>query len=261
MRSMEFSGKTLDEAIFHGLNEMGVSIDEVEVITVQTESKGIFGLGARNAVVRLVEREVKAKPVFETPVKKREGEGRRSSFDKPKRDGAPRRERERDDREKAAVEYPYTKECAENSESARFLQELISKMGIDAEVTACETEQGLRLNILSNGDGVLIGRRGETLDAIQHLVSIYANRGRRDEAYQRITVDTENYRARREQQLCSLARKNAARVAKTGRPFALNPMTAYERRVVHAALAEFRGVETHSEGVEPMRRVVITPNR
>ena len=134
-------------------------------------------------------------------------------------------------------------------------------MKIEATVEAAETEDGLRLNILSETDGLLIGRRGETLDAIQYIVSLYMNKDRKENGYRRVSVDTEGYRRRREETLRRLARKNAAQVARTGRSIAMEPMNPYERRVLHSALQGFKGVTTHSEGEEPNRRVIITPDK
>lgn len=270
MRSMEFSGRTVDEAIFHGLTEMGLSIDEVDITTVQNESKGIFGIGAKNAIVRLTEREVKAVPVFEKPQRQqregdsgsrsREGRGGSNKGSRRSNDRAQRHERtEREDAKAEAPDYPYTKEYADGQPAAAFLRELLDKMDIEAEVTGCDVDGDIRLNITSSTDGLLIGRRGETLDALQYLVSLYINKDNKDESYVRVTVDTEGYRARREETLRRLARRSAARVAKSGRAMTMEPMNPYERRVIHSSLQSFKGVTTHSEGQEPNRRVVISP--
>lgn len=269
MRSMEFSGRNIDEAIFHGLNEMGLTIDEVDTEIVQKESKGLFGIGAKNAIVRLTEREVPVVPNFEAEKAaaherrndrpKRENNERRDRkprSDKPKRDNGERREK--------APEVPaiaYSEELAKENDAAIFLSELLKQMKIEATVEAAETEDGLRLNILSATDGLLIGRRGETLDALQYIVSLYMNKDRKENGYRRVSVDTEGYRARREETLRRLARKNAAQVARTGRSVAMEPMNPYERRVLHSALQGFKGVTTHSEGEEPNRRVIITPDK
>lgn len=281
MRTMEFSGRTVDEAIFHGLQEMGVTIDQVDIVTVQNESKGIFGIGARQAVVRLTEREIPVVPDFDAvneerreqkqAARKNREEGR-SDRREDRRDRRPREERSdrREDRrdrkprenrqEKPAKdETPYTLEKAQELESARFLQELLEKMQVNGTVKAFENEEGIRLTIDSDTDGLLIGRRGETLDAIQYIVSLYENRNRQED-YRRVSVDTEGYRARREDTLRKLARRNALKVYKTGRPMAMEPMNPYERRIIHGALQSFRGVTTHSEGEEPNRRVVIEPS-
>ena len=270
MRSMEFSGRTVDEAIFHGLNEMGVTIDQVDIITVQSESKGIFGFGARNAIVRLVERETPVVPDFASINEERreQREERRERRDRKedrrgRSDKRPDRRREQPREEKEAPapveEIPYSKELAEELDSAKFLQELLGKMGVNGTVSAFENEEGIKLKIDSDTDGLLIGRRGETLDALQYIVSLYENKDRKENGYRRISIDTEGYRARREDTLRRLARRNALKVAKSGRSFAMEPMNPYERRVIHSALQGFRGVTTHSEGEEPNRRVIITP--
>ena len=174
MRSMEFSGRNIDEAIFHGLNEMGLTIDEVDTEIVQKESKGLFGIGARNAIVRLTEREVPIVPDFEA--EKAAAHERKN--DRPKRDDGERRERkprndrrgrndhrergERCEKEPAAPAIAYSEELAKENDAAIFLSDLLKQMKIEATVEAAETEDGLRLNIISSTDGLLIGRRGET---------------------------------------------------------------------------------------------------
>ena len=271
MRSMEFSGRTVDEAIFHGLNEMGVTIDQVDIITVQSETKGIFGFGARNAIVRLVERETPVVPDFsainEERREQREEHRERRDRKDDRRDNRGgkrsdrRREQPREVREDAAPaeEIPYSKELAEELDCAKFLQDLLNKMNVNGAVSAFENEEGIKLKIDSDTDGLLIGRRGETLDALQYIVSLYENKDRKENGYRRISIDTEGYRARREDTLKRLARRNALKVAKSGRSVAMEPMNPYERRVIHSALQSFRGVTTHSEGEEPNRRVIITP--
>lgn len=267
MRSMEFSGRTVDEAIFHGLNEMGLTIDEVEIETLQSETKGIFGLGSKMAVVRLTERETPVVPDMEQYKKhehdgerpprrdRRERDGRRA----PREDGESREERDRRAAEEADARYGYSEELAKDLPAAIFLRELLEKMGVEARVLAANTEAGLRLRIDSDSMGLLIGRRGETLDALQYLVSLHVNRGAKE--YQRITLDTEGYRTRREETLTRLARKTAAQVRASGRSVAMEPMNPYERRILHSALQGFRGVTTYSEGEEPNRHVVIAPER
>jgi spoIIIJ-associated protein len=279
---MEFSGNSVDEAIFIGLNEMGVTIDEVEIETIQSESKGLFGIGAKMAVVRLTEREVPLVMEMEQ-VYRKETEAasqRRDSRhdhnprgdrnDRPNR--APRAEHgergERDTRPRERRPEPveeehfdYSEELAKETPCAVFLSEMLEKMNISAPVVAAQTENGLRLSIQAETMGLLIGRRGETLDAMQYLVSLVANKNRKDESYTRITLDTEGYRSRREETLKRLARKNATQVRQTGRPVTMEPMNPYERRILHSALQGFSGVTTHSEGEEPNRYVVITPNR
>ena len=248
-----------------------MTIDQVDIITVQSETKGIFGFGARNAIVRLVERETPVVPDFTAINEERreQREERRERRDRKddrrggkgdKRSDRRREPREEKEAEAAPVEeVPYSKELAQELDSARFLQELLGKMGVNGTVSAFENEEGIKLKIDSDTDGLLIGRRGETLDALQYIVSLYENKDRKENGYRRISIDTEGYRARREDTLRRLARRNALKVAKSGRSFAMEPMNPYERRVIHSALQSFRGVTTHSEGEEPNRRVIITP--
>ena len=139
----------------------------------------------------------------------------------------------------------------------RFLMNLTEKMGVKVDVYVDQNqENALGLRLIGDTLGILIGRRGETLDAIQYLTSLQVNRGNED--YIRVVLDTENYRAKREDSLRRLAMRMANRAQKTGRRVVMEPMNPYERRVMHTALQDHPAVTTHSEGEEPNRRVVIT---
>ena len=138
-----------------------------------------------------------------------------------------------------------------------FLQELTQLMGVNVSVAVATDEEGnVRVNMDGDTLGILIGRRGETLDALQYLTSLRVNRGQSD--YTRVTLDTEGYRAKREEALVRLANRMANRAQKTGRKVSLEPMNPYERRILHSALQDHPAVTTHSEGEEPNRHVVIT---
>lgn len=141
-----------------------------------------------------------------------------------------------------------------------FLQELTRLMGLEISVHVHTDEEGnIRVSMQGDPLGILIGRRGETLDALQYLTSLYLNRGRQD--YTRVTLDSEGYRAKREDALVRLANRMANRAQRTGRKVSLEPMNPYERRILHSALQGHEGVSTHSEGEEPNRHVVITVSR
>ena len=129
-------------------------------------------------------------------------------------------------------------------------------MGVPAEIAVCERPEQLRMLLSGENMSILIGRRGETLDALQYLTSLNVNRGR--EEYLRVSLDTENYRAKREEALRKLAVRMANRAKKSGRRVALEPMNPNERRILHSALQNDPEVTTHSEGEEPYRRVIIT---
>ena len=277
MRSIESSGRSIDEAIFNGLNELEVSIDGVEIEIIQQESKGILGIGARLAKVRLIEREPEeiVIPAYlnEKPREPRERRDRRDDRrdrgpvrqDRPACEGQdrPQRRERRDDRNERRDKpltpaVTYTLEEAQDNQAANFLAGLISRMGVDGQVLANVSEEGVRLCVDTAHMGVLIGHRGETLDAMQYLTSLCVNRNRKEEGYSRITLDTEGYREKREETLSRLARKIASQVKASGRPKVLEPMNPYERRILHATLQSNPYVTTHSEGEEPNRRVVIS---
>ncbi len=138
-----------------------------------------------------------------------------------------------------------------------FLQDLTKLMGVNVSVAVATDEEGnVRVNMDGDTLGILIGRRGETLDALQYLTSLRVNRGQSN--YTRVTLDTEGYRAKREEALVRLANRMANRAQKTGRKVSLEPMNPYERRILHSALQDHPAVTTHSEGEEPNRHVVIS---
>ncbi len=264
MRTLEATGKSIDEAIFNGLRELQISIDEVEIDIIQQETKGVFGIGAKPAIVRLIEREPEQIVIpdyianKDMPRERRDRGGRR---DRDRRDGRERRESY--DRAPALVHpaIDYSEEAAEGNAAADFLKGLLAAMGVEATVLANVSEDGIRLRIDSTSMGILIGHRGETLDAIQYLTSLCINRSRKETGYTRVTIDTEGYRDKREETLTRLARKLASQVKATGRARTLEPMNPYERRVLHATLQNNPYVTTYSEGEEPNRRVVIAPKK
>lgn len=297
MKSGEFTGHSIDEAVFHGLQELGLSIDEVRIETLQSESKGLFGIGAKLARVRLTQREPEEMEPFQKPARTERPE-RRDRGDRPERterndrserNDRPERRSDRNDRggrndrgqaekrperrsdgeraerqkepEPPQEQFDYSAELVQSHPAGVFLSGLLQRMGIDADILAAEVEDGVRFSIQSKTKGLLIGRRGETLDAMQYLTSLVVNRSRKQEKYLRVTLDTEDYRNKREDTLIRLARRQAARVKSTGRPVAMEPMNPYERRVLHASLQNNPYVTTHSEGEEPNRRVVITPKK
>ena len=137
-----------------------------------------------------------------------------------------------------------------------FLKNVTERMGLDVALDIREDEEALRIEMQGDDQGILIGHRGETLDALQYLTSLLVNKGGKE--YRRVTLDTEGYRAKREQTLIHLAQRMAAKVQHSGRRMVLEPMNPYERRILHSALQDNPYVTTHSEGDEPNRRVVIT---
>jgi spoIIIJ-associated protein len=234
-----------------GLDQLKLSIDEVEMEVLDYGQKGFMGIGYKPVKIKLTEREEAVVPDFIL------------NKDKEK-EKAPRKERkEKPHREKAKTEndevvkgeyFPEGTEFVEN-EVTEFLKGLMEKVGINGTVKAANTDNGLLVNLEGDDMGILIGRRGETLDAVQYLASLVYNKGKDD--YHRVTVDTENYRKKRENTLIKLARKKAGQVAKTGKRVVLEPMSPFERRIIHFALQNDKYVTTYSEGEEPNRHIVI----
>ena len=177
---------------------------------------------------------------------------------------APKPRKPREKKEPQAPAEPKVIVPAEQADRAtaagraqEFLQELTQRMNVNVSVAVSTDEEGnVRVNMEGDTLGILIGRRGETLDALQYLTSLQVNKGQ--EGYTRVTLDTEGYRAKREEALVRLANRMANRAQKTGRKVSLEPMNPYERRILHSALQDHPAVTTHSEGEEPNRHVVIT---
>lgn len=244
---LEKSAKTEDEALAAALAELGLERDDVSVEIVERAKSGFLGIGASPAVIRVEyevpdEPEVKAAPVTEpAPAKPAE----------PKESAA-------EAKSAAPAEPKYTEGVKAAAES--FLRGLLERMGIQAEITISDREGGgLLVELSGPGMGAVIGRRGETLDAIQHLTNYAVNRGSEKRCH--ISVDAESYRAKREESLVRLAEKMAAKVVKYKRSMALEPMNSYERHVIHTALQNYEGVSTSSTGTEPNRRVVVSYER
>lgn len=146
--------------------------------------------------------------------------------------------------------YDYATEIARD-----FLEELFDKMGLDAMIDITEEEEIMKINVRSNSSGVIIGRRGETLDALQFLTGLVVNRN--NTTYKKIILDTEDYRKKREVTLQKLANRLAYKVERSGRSMSLEPMNPYERRIIHSTLQSNKNVETYSVGEDPNRKVVI----
>ena len=251
MRYIDVTGKTEEEAIRAALSQLGLERDDVSVEILERSKSGFLGIGSSPAKVRVSyeldvaeEPEVpQAKPAEKKPVEKKpEAKPEPAPEKQPEQPTAPVSETEDADRIRA------------------FLTGLLEHMDCRAQVKVYEEEKN-RYKVILEGQrlGALIGRRGETLDAIQQLTNYAVNSGRDKRV--RIHVDAENYRAKREQSLESLANKVAGKVLKYRRSVTLEPMNAYERHVIHAALQDKEGVTTYSIGTEPNRRVVVAYER
>ena len=269
MSYIDVTGKTEDEAIRSALEQLGLDRDDVSVEILERAKSGFLGLGACPAKVRVTygeEEEIAAEVPArkEVPAEKPKAEKPKSDrprSEKPKQD-KPRQEKPKAEKPAAAPAEELGEEVHdEKSEAIRtFITGLMAQMEISAQVQVYLPEKG-RYKVLLVGDnlGALIGRRGETLDAVQQLTSYSVNRAGGSRV--RIQLDAENYRDRREQSLQHLAQKVAAKVVKYRRSVTLEPMNAYERHVIHTALQDVPGVTTYSTGMEPSRRVIVAYDR
>ena len=240
LKTLEKSGKTEEAAIAAALEELGLDRDDVSVEIVERAKSGFLGIGASPAVVRVQyeapdeERETVAEVAAESPA------------------AAPA-----EAQPAAAPAAPAADEPESYARIRAFVSGLLEHMGIQAEIEITARDNGgVNVNLSGSNMGAVIGRRGETLDAIQHLTNYAVNRG--SDKHMHISVDAESYRAKREESLVRLAEKMAAKAIKYKRSMALEPMNSYERHVIHTALQDYEGVTTSSTGTEPNRRVVVS---
>ena len=269
--SIRVSAKTVDDAITEALIQLGVTSDRLEYEVIEKGSAGFLGIGMKQAVIEARRKpepkeEKVEEPVVEEPVK---AEPKKVEAVQPQKAAA---EKKADEPQKAAFEKAVEKEAKEEVKKETklvevqpqtikavedFLKNTMKAMDMEVELkTEIDQDGALCVDMSGEHMGILIGKRGQTLDSLQYLVNRVANK--HQEGYVRVKLDTENYRARREETLRHLAKNIAHKVKRNRRPVALEPMNPYERRIIHSALQSDPYVMTHSEGEEPFRKVVIT---
>ena len=269
--SIRVSAKTVDDAITEALIQLGVTSDRLEYEVIEKGSAGFLGIGMKQAVIEARRKpepkeEKVEEPVVEEPVRV---EPKKVEAVQPQKAAA---EKKADEPQKAAFEKAVEKEAKEEVKKETklvevqpqtikavedFLKNTMKAMDMEVELkTEIDQDGALCVDMSGEHMGILIGKRGQTLDSLQYLANRVANK--HQEGYVRVKLDTENYRARREETLRHLAKNIAHKVKRTRRPVALEPMNPYERRIIHSALQSDPYVMTHSEGEEPFRKVVIT---
>lgn len=269
--SIRVSAKTFDDAITEALIQLGVTSDRLEYEVIEKGSAGFLGIGMKQAVIEARRKpepkeEKVEEPVVEEPVK---AEPKKVEAVQPQKAAA---EKKADEPQKAAFEKVVEKEVKEEVKKETklvevqpqtieavedFLKNTMKAMDMEVELkTEIDQDGALCVDMSGEHMGILIGKRGQTLDSLQYLANRVANK--HQEGYVRVKLDTENYRARREETLRHLAKNIAHKVKRNRRPVALEPMNPYERRIIHSALQSDPYVMTHSEGEEPFRKVVIT---
>lgn len=282
--SIRVSAKTVDDAITEALIQLGVTSDRLDYEVIEKGSAGFLGIGVKQAVI---EARRKPEPVIEEPEIKQEVKAEVKtevkSEMKPeakpevkkapvkeakKKDYAKKEERSRKEfreemhREEVKPAMKRESELAEVKDETKkavesFLCDTLKAMGMTVElVSEIDADGALSIEMKGDNMGILIGKRGQTLDSLQYLANRVANK--HQDGYVRVKLDTENYRARREETLKNLAKNIAYKVKRSRRSVSLEPMNPYERRIIHAALQSDPYVTTHSEGDEPYRKVVVT---
>ncbi|CCX75307.1 r3H domain protein [Dorea sp. CAG:105] len=276
------SAKTLDDAITEALIQLGVTSDHLDYEVIEKGSAGFLGIGMKQAVIkaRRKQEEPVEEPVVEEveekPVKKEVKEFKEEKKDFHKKEFHKKEHVKKDNFKKEAPKKEFVKkevpkrevpkrevelapvEDATKEACVKFVKDVLAAMDMnDVEVKAEIDEEGA-LSITMDGKnmGILIGKRGQTLDSLQYLTNRVANK--MQDGYVRVKLDTEDYRRRRKQTLENLAKNIASKVKRTRRSVSLEPMNPYERRIIHSALQSDSAVSTHSEGEEPYRRVVVT---
>ena len=228
MEYKEFTAKSVSEAITDACQEFGVTSDRLAYEVIEEGSTGFLGIGSKPATIKAA---IKEDKVEETKVEKNE----------------------------TVKNVNAAADASSFEESAKtFLREVFEAMKMEVAIVAKfdEAERNLDVELSGEDMGMLIGKRGATLDSLQYLVSLVVNKNTDD--YVRVKVDTENYRERRKETLENLAKNIAYKVKRTKRPVSLEPMNPYERRIIHSALQNDKYVSTHSEGVDPFRRVIVS---
>ena len=235
MEFIEFTGKTVDDAITEACQKFTITSDRLEYEVVEKGTAGIFGFAAKPAVIKA--------RVFDPNAPKEENIA-----------PAPEVKENKENKEEKAEE---SVQAAPAADPKEFLGKIFDAMNMKVDVSVEMNENEMDINLSGDDMGVLIGKRGQTLDSLQYLTSIVVNKGQKE--YIRVKVDTENYRSRRKETLENLAKNLAYKAKRTKNPVSLEPMNPYERRIIHSALQNDKYVTTHSEGEEPFRKVIITP--
>ena len=283
------TGKTVDEAVNEALKELKLSRDQVNIEILQEASKGFLGFGSKDAAVKVSEKEDTKdilKEIFSSNLEseksnkvnlknKKENKTEASKVSESSQKNLKKDEKVEENKEKAEEKivenleenksekpYDYSLNEEEFKNLAKeFIDKVMAPLNLEYELETSLEENVLTVNILGDEKklGIVIGKRGITLDAIQYLLSLIINK--HSDRFVRVIVDSSGYRQRRKKTLESLAERMAKKVVRTNRSVRLEPMNSHERKIIHESLQNFEGVLTHSEGTEPYRRIVIQRER
>lgn len=256
----EFEDKTVEDAKTQASVALGLPSDQIEFEVLEEEKSGLLGLFPKPAKIRARKKGAgnasAAAPVSSDASEKEASVASTSASVSAESNVSSESTEEKKDTSKKNV---VTRDISTITVSP-FLNELFKVMDMDVKVTEeyNQEENEVEVDLAGPQMGMLIGKRGQTLDALQYLTSLVLNKDHED--YVKVKIDTENYRERRKATIENLAKNVAKKVKASGRPSTLEPMNPYERRIIHAALQDDKYVDTHSEGEEPHRKVVVTVN-
>lgn len=220
LSKIQAKGKSVEEALQNAISELGVTENQVSYTIIEEPSKGFLGIGSKDAVVEVELLKGGSKPIEKTTV---------------------------------------TSDVNPAQTPEEFLSGIFGAMGMEVDISSTKEDNNLNITLTGDDMGIVIGKRGDTLDSLQYLTSLVVNKDRSKEEYTRVTIDTEGYRQKREDALKALSERLANKVARTGKKYTLEPMNPYERRIIHANLQNNESVTTFSIGEEPYRKVVIAP--
>ena len=286
MEFREFTGKTVDDAIIEAATTLGIASSELDIEVVSKGSNGFLGLGAKPAVIKarakqevkddLEDMLAKAKKPGKTPKKTAAPKKQEEKTEAPKKENVKKTSEPKKSNPAEDYEYPDfdDKKFEENEnlepaviddsiidETKTYLEKLFAAMEMEVtiDIALDKVTRTMSIDVEGPEMGIIIGKRGQTLDSLQYLISLFVNK--KSETYIRVKLDTENYRERRRETLENLAKNISFKVKRSRRPFSLEPMNPYERRIIHSTLQNDRYVTTKSEGEEPYRKVVVYPKR
>ena len=278
MKVSEKWGTDVDTAVELALQELNASKEEVDIEVLEQPSRGFFGIGSKLALVRVSlndkEEENKQELAEEIQeistedanidgekVSEKKVEAKQKKTSQKKKKKSMKNDRPRDDENQISepvipeIDMTSLNDLEEDNVAFVFLKGLVEEMGIELDIVGKTDGTDLFFLLEGKDSGTVIGKRGATLDAIQYLTSLVVNKGNGE--YIRVVVDAENYRAKREKSLEKLAKRLAEKVVRSRRPFKLEPMNPYERKIIHATLQKDPRVTTKSEGQDPYRRIHI----
>lgn len=280
---IEFVAKTVDEAIMNAMKHFKTTRNRINVRIVEQGSKGLFGFGAKDAKIVASLKDITEEPAPKKSTAKAEEKVEKKQPAKTEKKAPARTEKIAEKKAPARTEKiaekkapvkdenveetftekralaPLTEETAKYGEAAalEFVNGLIQNMKLDCTATAEVQTDCVKIVLHGEDVGTLIGRRGDTLDSVQYLTNLFVNRKRKGDDYCRIIVDSETYRAKRQETLVRLANSMASKAVKYRKDMSLEPMNPYERRIIHSALQDKANIKTKSVGEEPNRRVVV----